>query len=95
MAIVTLRLNQEEEKILRLLVKHLDQDKSKILKEAMWDKFEELRDRELIEGYEKKSRTGKVRFESADDLLGLLEEPKPVYKAKTAKPVQRRKQKAK
>ena len=95
MAIVTLRLNQEEEKILRLLVKHLDQDKSKILKEAMWDKFEELRDRDLIEGFEKKNRAGKVRFGSADALLGVLEEPKPTYKAKSSKPVQRRKQQPK
>lgn len=95
MAIVTLRLNQEEEKILRLLVKHLDQDKSKILKEAMWDKFEELRDRELIEGYEKKNRAGKVRFESADGLLGLLQEPKPEYKTKSPKPTQPRKRSAK
>jgi predicted DNA-binding protein len=94
MAIVTLRLNQEEEKILRLLVKHLEQDKSKILKEAMWDKFEELRDRELIEGYEKKSRAGKIKFASADGLIDLMEEPKPVYKARTRKPAQRSKRRA-
>ena len=91
MAIVTLRLNSEEEKILRLLVKHLELDKSKILKEAMWDKFEELRDRELIEGYEKKSRAGKVKFESAAALLEVLEEPKPVDKARARKPARRRK----
>lgn len=95
MAIVTLRLNQEEEKVLRLLVKHLDQDKSKILKEAMWDKFEELRDRDLIEGFERKNRFGKVRFESADALLSVLAEPKPAYKTKSSKPVQRRKQQPK
>jgi predicted DNA-binding protein len=73
MAIVTLRLNDEEEKILELLVKYFDADKSKILKEAMWDKFEDLRDREIIEGFEKKNRTGKVQFASADDLIKKIE----------------------
>jgi predicted DNA-binding protein len=76
MAIVTLRLNDEEEKILELLVKYFDADKSKILKEAMWDKFEDLRDREIIENFEKKSRAGKVQFASADDLIKKIEKKK-------------------
>jgi predicted DNA-binding protein len=76
MAIVTLRLNDEEEKILELLVKYFDADKSKILKEAMWDKFEDLRDREIIEDFEKKSRIGKVQFASADDLIKKIEKKK-------------------
>lgn len=73
MAIVTLSLNNEEEKILEILVKYFDADKSKILKEAMWDKFEDLRDREIIEAFEKKSRTGKARFASADNLIKKIE----------------------
>jgi predicted DNA-binding protein len=76
MAIVTVRLNDEEEKILDLLVKYFDADKSKILKEAMWDKFEDLRDREIIEDFEKKSRTGKIQFASADDLIKKIEKKK-------------------
>ena len=76
MAIVTLRLNDEEEKILELLVKYFDADKSKILKEAMWDKFEDLRDREIIENFEKKNKVGKVQFGSADDLIKKIEKKK-------------------
>ncbi len=76
MAIVTLRLNDEEEKILDLLVNYFDADKSKILKEAMWDKFEDLRDREIIENFEKKSKSGKVQFSSANDLLKKIEKKK-------------------
>jgi predicted DNA-binding protein len=76
MAIVTLRLNDEEEKILELLVKYFDADKSKILKEAMWDKFEDLRDQEIIEGFEKKSKVGKIQFGSADDLIRKIEKKK-------------------
>lgn len=76
MAIVTIRLNDEEEKILDLLVNYYDADKSKILKEAMWDKFEDLRDREIIENFEKKNQSGKVQFSSADDLLKKIEKKK-------------------
>ena len=73
MGIVTLRLNEEENKILGILQKHLDEDKSKILKDAMLEKFEDLRDRDVIENYEKKSKAKKVKFESADSLIKLLE----------------------
>jgi len=76
MAIVTLRLNDEEEKILELLVKYFDADKSKILKEAMWDKYEDLRDQEIIEEFGKKERAGKVKFESADDLIQSIVQKK-------------------
>lgn len=69
MALVTLRLNEEEEKILALLVKHLDEDKSKILKDALWEKFEDLRDRDSIEAFESRVKSGKVRFASAENLL--------------------------
>ncbi len=76
MAIVTLRLNNEEEKILDLLVDYFAADKSKILKEAMWDKFEDLRDQEIIESFEKKKKAGKVQFANADDLIKKIEKKK-------------------
>jgi predicted DNA-binding protein len=76
MAIVTLRLNDEEEKILDLLVKYFDVDKSKILKEAMWDKYEDLRDLEIIGEFEKKERAGRIKFESADDLIQSIVQKK-------------------
>jgi hypothetical protein len=73
MGIVTLRLNEEEEKALEILQKYFDEDKSKILKEAMWEKFEDLRDREVIEAYEKQASAGKIKFESADDLIRQIQ----------------------
>ncbi len=87
MAIVTLRLNDEDEKVLNLLVKHFDLDRSKILKEAMWDKFEDLRDQEIIEGFEKKMRAGKTQFATAKDLIHQIEKGvHPTKKYKPAKP---------
>ena len=72
MGIITLRLNDQEEKMLAHLQNYFDEDKSKILKEAMWEKFEDLRDREVIEDFEKKSKSGKVQFESADEIIKII-----------------------
>ena len=69
MGIVTVRLNDKEEKILEHLQEFYDTDKSKILKEAMMEKFEDLRDREVIESFEKKLKSGNVKFVSADSIF--------------------------
>lgn len=86
MAMMSLRLSDQEEKILEMLVRHFDQDKSQILIDALWDMFEDLRDRELIEDFESKSRAGKVEFATADDLLGVLKERKPEYGPRIERP---------
>ena len=70
MGVLTLRLNGKEEKILKRLQHYYDTDKSKVLKEAMMEKYEDLRDHEIIEEYEKNS--GKVQFETADHLISKL-----------------------
>lgn len=69
MGIITVRLNDKEEKILEHLQEFYDTDKSKILKEAMVEKFEDLRDREVIEGFENRLDSGSVKFGSANNLL--------------------------
>lgn len=89
MAIVTLRLNDQEEKILEMLVRHFDEDKSKILKDALWEMYEELRDRELIEEFETKLDSGKVQFGSADALLGKIAEKTPTDTPKVERPARR------
>ena len=58
-----------------------------MLKDALWDMFEDLRDRELIEDFEKQHRAGKVEFVSADDFVSTLEEKKPVYHLGLKRPV--------
>lgn len=69
MGIITVRLNDKEEKILEHLQAFYNTDKSKILKEAMLEKFEDLRDREVIDEFEKKMDSGTVKFGTADNLI--------------------------
>jgi hypothetical protein len=38
------------------------------MQKTKWGKFEDIRDREVIEDCEKKLSTEKIKFESADDL---------------------------
>src|SRR4051812_1023333 len=87
MAIVTLRMSEDEEKIVDMLVRYFDQDKSKILKDALWDKFEDLRDRELVEEFEARSAAGKVEFGSADAILTKVAEKTPSYATGPKRPV--------
>ena len=91
MAIITLRLSDQEEKVLDLLVRHFDQDKSKVLKDALWEMYEDVRDRELIEDFEKRHRAGKVEFVTADDFVSTLEEKKPEYPPRTERSVRAKK----
>ena len=73
MGVVTLRLNPEEEKILKILQIHLNEDKSRIIKHAMLDKYEDLQDLEVIANYEKSEKKKKVKFLSADSFVKGLE----------------------
>ena len=72
MGIVTLRLNSKEEKILKILQSHLGEDKSRIIKHAMLEKYEEIQDLEVIENFEKNEKKRKVKFQSADSFIKEL-----------------------
>ena len=67
MAVISVRLNTEEEKILDYLSKYYDEEKSTIIKHSLKDLFEDIHDRETIEEYEKSE--GETAFLTADDIL--------------------------
>ena len=43
------------------------------MKKTSWDKFEDLRDKEVIEDNEKKLSAGKIKYETADNLILQIE----------------------
>ena len=69
---ISIRLNTREEKALHFLQDHSDADRSTIIKEAIIEKYEDLQDMELIEKFEAREKKGKVRFFSAEQILGKL-----------------------
>ncbi len=67
MAVLSVRLNKKEEKILTFLADYFHEDKSSLLKKSMYELYEDIQDIKFIEDHieNKKSQ----EFISADDLL--------------------------
>ena len=72
MGMISIRLNTREEKALHFLQDHSEADRSTIIKEAIIEKYEDLQDMEFIEKFEAREKKGKVRFLSAEQILGKL-----------------------
>ncbi len=69
MAITSVRFNAKEEKILKLLKKHYNCDASTLLKKSLWDLYEDIKDREIIEEFEKKEDKSKTEFLAIEDII--------------------------
>lgn len=69
MAVVSVRLNEQEEKILDCLVEELHEEKSTLFKKALIEMYEDHQDIKFIDNYIQKSRKKKPTFISADELL--------------------------
>ncbi len=70
MAVTSVRFNAKEEKMLRLLKKHYNCDASTLLKKSLWDLYEDIRDKEIIEDFEKRERGSKAKFVTIDEITG-------------------------
>jgi len=69
MGTLSVRLNKEEEKVLRSLMDYYQVDQSKIVKKSLIEMYENISDLKEIEKFEKKEKSGKVRFFSIDDVF--------------------------
>jgi predicted transcriptional regulator len=67
MAVISVRLNAEEEKILSYLSEYYDEEKSTIIKHSLKDLFEDIQDRETIQKFEASSSA--PLFLSAEEIL--------------------------
>lgn len=69
MGVTSVRFNKKEEKIINYLKKHLNCDTSTLLKKSLWELYEDLKDREIIEEFEKKEKEGKVSFGTIEEII--------------------------
>ncbi|AFG36126.1 DUF6290 family protein [Spirochaeta africana] len=67
MAVVSVRLNKEEEKILAYLSEYFHEDKSTLFKKSMYELYEDIQDIRFMEDYV--NATQSRRFISAEELL--------------------------
>jgi predicted transcriptional regulator len=69
MAVISLRLNRDEEKMVNLLSSFYEQDKSTLIKHSLNDMYEDLIDRKVIEEYETKEKENKAAFVTSEEII--------------------------
>ena len=70
MAVISIRLNSEEEKIVSFLSEHLEKDKSTLIKASIMEMYEDYVDRESIVKFESDEKNKK--FITAEDILNSI-----------------------
>jgi Arc/MetJ-type ribon-helix-helix transcriptional regulator len=76
MARISLRLNQNEEKMINYLVDYYEQDKSSLIKFSLKELYEDIIDRKIIDEFEKKQKNKKIKFIESDQITNMLKKPK-------------------
>ena len=69
MAVTSVRFNKKEEKVLDYLKDHFHCDTSSLLKKSLWELYEEIKDKEIIEEFEKNQEKGNIKFSTIDNIL--------------------------
>jgi hypothetical protein len=72
MAVVSMRLNRDEEDMVNFLSDFYGQDRSTLIKFSLKELYEDIIDRKTISQYEKKEKEGKTSFASSDEILKML-----------------------
>jgi len=69
MGVISIRFNNDEEKILKKLSEHFHEDKSALIKKSLQDLYENVLDLNTIKRYEEREKKKKVSFTTAEDIL--------------------------
>ena len=72
MAVISIRLNKNEENMINFLSDYYEQDKSSLIKYSLEELYEDIIDKQIIHEYEKKEKKGKVKFIDANEIVKIL-----------------------
>ena len=70
MAVISVRFNDKESRILKKLSAELDLDQSALIKKSVMDAYEDLVDRQVIADFEKIDLKRKTKFHSFEQIIG-------------------------
>ncbi|MCL1993905.1 MAG: DUF6290 family protein [Spirochaetes bacterium] len=74
MAVISLRLNKEEENMVNFLADYYEQDRSSLIKHSLKELYEDIIDRQTIAEYELKEK--EVKFIDSSEIIKSLKTPK-------------------
>jgi len=69
MGVISVRLNKDEENILKKLSDYYHADKSTLIKKSLFEFYENMVDLDIVEQFESKEKKGKTSFYTAEDIL--------------------------
>ena len=69
MGVFSVRLSEEEEKIVKRLSEVFDEDRSVVIKRSLHDMYEDQVDLEEVYSFEKRAEKKPPRFVSGEDIL--------------------------
>ncbi len=72
MAVISIRLNAEEEKMISFLAEEYEQDKSGLIRLSLKQMYEDYVDKKIIENYEKKEKKSRKKFVTAEDIMNNI-----------------------
>jgi hypothetical protein len=72
MAVISLRLNQNEENMVKFLSKYYEQDKSSLIKYSLKELYEDIIDKNVIVEYETKEKNGKIKFIDSNEIINMM-----------------------
>jgi hypothetical protein len=79
MAVISLRLNQKEEEMIKFLSDHYQQDKSSLIKYSLKELYEDIMDDKTISEYEKMEENGKINFIDSVEVVNMVKSQKPAH----------------
>ena len=73
MAVISLRLNRNEESMVDFLSNYYEQDKSSLIKHSLKELYEDIIDKQVITEYEAKEKSGGVKFIDSNEIMNILQ----------------------
>ena len=76
MAVISLRLNENEENMVNFLSEYYEQDRSSLIKHSLKELYEDIIDRQVITEYELKERKENMKFIESNEIIKMFEKQK-------------------
>jgi len=76
MAVISLRLNRNEESMVNFLSNYYEQDKSSLIKYSLKELYEDIIDKQIITDYETKEKNGETKFVDSNDIINMIKNQK-------------------
>jgi len=76
MAVISLRLNKNEEDMVNFLSDYFEQDRSSLIKHSLRELYEDIIDRQIISEYENKEEKRKTNFIDSNEILKKINSKK-------------------